>query len=221
MNIAGVMWGSSDQGSFVYSDGELTLVQDPDLDVALVVGVDAAGRVYGAPGDYVDESPLFRPPIDIDSPFVWESGTFSDPNLLLADSLLWGVRQDGVFWGRNSEQAFIQDGENLTIVDHPDYDFTSIGQLTADGEAWGFAANTDGFFSSTRFVWDPLGGFEDCCRELPGTTAIPSSLNEDGVFWGFVDGSAFVATPVPQPSTALLQLGLGVGLALCRRSRSD
>jgi hypothetical protein len=226
MNVAGAMWGSSDQGSFVYSNGHLDIVQSPDVDVTLVQGVDAVGRVYGLLGNLpegVDPDGALIP-IDLVSSFVWQSGTFSELNLLLADSMLQGVRQDGVLWGSNPNSSFIQDGLSLTVLDHPGFDFTGLRMLTARDEAYGFGFTaTDEAFESGDFFWDPIGGFQTWPDDakLPGTSVRPNSLNEAGVFWGWAGANtAFVATPIPEPSTALL-LGLGIGLAVLRRASSD
>ena len=226
MNLGGAMWGSSDQGSFVYQDGDLSLVQSPATDATIVQGVDAAGRVYGILGNYppgVDPSGNLVP-IDPVSSFVWDNGTFSDLDILLPDGIPHGVRQDGVVWGSNAADAFIQDGMNLTILDHPDYDHTGILALTSDGEAFGFGLNiNEGSIDSMRFFWDPVAGFQNWPdgEDLPGTSERPSAMNEAGVFWGFsTANTAFVATPIPEPGTALLVAAGLFGSALSGRRHS-
>jgi hypothetical protein len=226
MNVAGAMWGSSDEGSFVYRDGNFSIVQSPATDVTIVLGVDGAGRVYGVLGNYppgVDPNdPLI--PIHPVSNFVWENGTFSDLNLLLADATLHGVRQDGVLWGSNAEVSFLQDGVSLTILDHPDFDYTGLFMLSSEGEAYGFGLTAiDQSFDSSDFFWDPVDGFRNWPddQDLPGTNLRPYAMNEAEVFWGFggAANTAFVAVPVPEPSTALL---LALGLAMLRgRSTRD
>ena len=220
MNVSGAMWGRSNEGAFVYRDGNLSILQSPATDVTLVQGVDGSGRIYGILGNYpagVDpDDPLV--PIEPVSNFVWENGVFSDLNLLLADAIVHGVRQDGTLWGANAEVSFLQDGANLTILDHPDFDYTGVLMSTAAGEAFGFALtlHEDLTTDSSHFFWDPLGGFQEWPRgaNLPGTDVSPAAMNERGVFWGFGLDGAFVATPIPEPSTAAL---LALGLAMLRR----
>ena len=225
MNVGGAMWGSSDQGTFVYQEGNLSIVQSLATDVTIVQGVDAAGRVYGILGNYppgVDPNdPLV--PIDPVSSFVWEVGTFTDLDILLTDGILHGVTQDGVLWGSNAEDSFVQDGTNLTVLDHPGYDYTGIRMLTADGDAFGFGLTSDGeSFDSMDFFWDPVGGFQDWPdgQNLPGTSERPHSLNEAGVFWGSSANGAFVATPVPEPGTVFLVAAGMLGLAAWRKRKA-
>lgn len=223
MNVAGAMWGASDQGWFAYVDGELSVLHSPDADVTVIQGVDAENRVYGFLGNYLEGADLNDPltPIFPDSSFVWETGTFTDLEVLAPGAWLTGVRQDGVFWGKAGQNSFIQDGASLTILDHPNFDGTTIRMLTADSEVLGLGLTTDPF-DSIDFFWDPLGGYQDWPDEetLPGTTVRGTVLSEAGVFWGRAgSNTAFIATPLSEPSTALL-VGLGVALALRRRSRA-
>ena len=219
MNVGGAMWGSSDQGSFIYQEGNLSIVQSQTTDVTLVQGVDAAGRVYGILGNYppgVDPDDVIVP-IDPVSSFVWEGGTFTDLDILLTDGTLHGVTQDGVLWGSNAEDSFVQDGTSLTVLDHSGYDYTGIRMLTADGDAFGFGLTSNAeSFDSTDFFWDPIDGFQDWPdgQNLPGTSERPHSLNEAGIFWGSSVNGAFVATPVPEPATAFLVAAGLIGLAL-------
>ena len=224
MNVAGAMWGASDQGAFVYRDGDLDIVQSPATDVTLVQGVDAAGRVYGVLANYPPGADPDAPivPLDPVSNFVWEDGVFSDLELLLADATLHGVRQDGVLWGSDPQVSFLQDGSSLTILDHPDFDYTGVLMLSNEGEVYGFGLTADGeIYESTDFFWDPIGGFQDwpADQDLPGTNLRPQNqMNEAGVFWGYggAPNTAYIATPIPEPSTALL---LALGLALMGRAQ--
>lgn len=224
MNVAGDMWGSSDEGAFVYRGGAVTIVDEPSVDVTLVQGVDAAGRIYGTLGNYppgVDPDDLLVP-IDPVGSFVFEDGSFGDLDLLLEGALLQGVRQDGALWGSNAQDSFVQHGLSLTILDYPGFDYTGLHGLTADDEAYGFGLTaTETTFENGNFFWDPLSGFAPIPDDapLPGTDVQPQAMSEAGVFWGILgDNTAFVATPVPEPGTALL-LSLAVALALRRGSR--
>ena len=218
MNVAGAIWGSSQEGSFVYRDGSLSILQDPAADLTIVQGVDGSGRAYGILGNYppgVDPNgPVV--PIEAVSNFVWENASFSELDLLLEGATVHGVRSDGVLWGSNATVSFVQDGMALTILDHPDFDYTGLFMLSAQGEAYGFGLTaTDQSFASSDFFWDPVDGFQDWSgdQSLPGTNLRPHAMNEEGVFWGVggAANTAWVATPVPEPSTALL---LGLGLAM-------
>ena len=187
----------------------------------------SAGRVYGILGNYppgVDPDDNLVP-IEFVSSFLWENGSFSEFDILLPGGIPSGVRQDGVVWGSNANDAFIQDGTNLTILDLPDYEHTGIRAMTSQGEAFGFGLNiNEGSIDSTRFFWDPVAGFQDwpAGATLPGTDQQPADLNEAGVFWGFsAANTAFVATPIPEPGIALL-VGVGlIGLVLDGRRQSD
>jgi hypothetical protein len=207
------------------------LVQSSATDVTLVQGVDAAGKVYGLLADYApDPNPNDAlVPLDPVSSFVWEDGTFSNLDLLLAGATLNGVTQGGVLWGSNETQSFLQDGDALTLIQHPGYDYTGLFGVTHEGEAFGFGLTTgETTFESVDFFWDAALGFQDWpdSETLPGTSLRPNAMNENGVFWGTAsDGSAFVASPVPEPGTgwlvSLACLAAGGASRRCRRGNAS
>jgi len=225
MNVDGAMWGDADEGRFIYRDGSLEFITSPDADVAVVQGLDASGRAYGFHGNYppgTDPNSNLVPVLAVSS-FGWENDTFSDLDILLDGGILFGVRQDGALWGSNAQDAFIQIGMNITILDHPDYDYTSIGTLTGDGDVFGHALTIDGQnYSSIDFFWNPVDGFTAWPEgeNLPGTSVRPGTFNENGVGWGGSgNNSAYVATPIPEPGSALLVAAGLLAQAFYRRSR--
>lgn len=214
VNDAGVGWGYADEGSFVYDGGVATLIADPGFDRTFVGAVDGAGAIYGIRGN---DDPNPDPDTGIGilqdvSPYVLDPGGFSDFTLPGASyAYVDGARLDGLLWGESDLGAFLYDGMDITLVDAPGDELFNLIFGVSDAGLVALSQFTD---TSHDLLYD---GVTFQPFEVPGASfSSIGGMNGAGVVWGGASQGAFVATPVPEPSTAAL-LSLGLGLLAARR----
>jgi hypothetical protein len=201
------------QSGFVYQGGTYTSLNAPGAYDTFLRAISTDGRYISGYADLADGSNFWG--------FVYDRNSSSFKTIVSGPSLniAHGVNSHGVVVGSTGSFGFVYDSATDSRTD------SKIGSASSRYRGINDAGQIAGFYISGGIthsfigspsvyqVFDVPGAFGTSLEGINNAGAIAGIVNDE-----FGNASAFLATPVPEPSIAALLLAGLAGLAWRRRS---